>query len=63
MNEFLRRIVKFAQARQAAGPPREIISYGDRKHHRDDRPGRYAVTGPFIKLPDAEETNRSSERD
>jgi hypothetical protein len=58
MNEYLRRVVEFAQARQAAGPPREIISYGDRERHRDSRPGRFAVTGPFVKLPDSDKSSR-----
>lgn len=54
MNEFLRRVVKFAEARQTAPPPSEISRYGDSERHRDSRPGRFAVTGPFIKLPDSE---------
>ena len=62
MNEFLRRIIKFAESRQAARPPREISRYGDHERHRDARPGRYAVTGPFVKLPDPEETNHNGDR-
>lgn len=56
MNDPKRKRIQFSHPRGMGETDKGITRYDGYERHRDTRPGRFAVTGDFIKLPDASTT-------
>ena len=51
-----RKRIEFTQSRGNGDANKGLTRYDGYERHRDTRPGRFAVVGAFIKLPDASTT-------
>jgi hypothetical protein len=62
MNDRIRKRVRIEHSKKRPTGAVEITRYGGYERDRDTRPGRFAVTGDFIKLPQSDEQQSADAR-